>query len=102
MGRSIGQSASAVNVAAVAYAKDKDTHHAILNVSDYAVVTDPIFPEILQIRPFQSLSDGTRIFQLGQTTMQKSKNAPRILVAQFRKLALGITLKLNLPGHIAS
>lgn len=61
-----------------------------------------VFPEISQLRAFQCFADRTGIIELGHALMQETKNTPRIVVAQLRKIALGVPLEINPPSHNAS
>ena len=54
---------SAIHLSPVANSNDENTKAVIFDAGDDAVITDTVFPEFPEFRPFKSLTENPRIFQ---------------------------------------
>lgn len=86
----------------MADANHEDSQDVVLDVSNDAVVANPVIPEFFELRPSERFSDCSGIIESSHTSVKKFQNTASCIVAKLLKFSLRITLQLNLPSHTSS
>jgi len=71
-------------------AEDQDNHAVIFDLTNYAVIPDPIPPELSEAWTGQGLSDTAWVVQLSNALVEEFQDAPTVLRIESVEVSLSL------------